>query len=133
MELAVGCKLRYTLEKATGFALQVEVAKSEGQMVSDEALVIPGGESNSTYSVFTNPLTRNRVVRTVIGPGPAEIHYEARVNLELQTCRPIVGARIRFPRTSDGESRIPGSKPVLRVRYVYELCVPDVRWDAAWP
>jgi hypothetical protein len=55
MELAVGCKLWYTLENATGFALLVEVAKSEGQMVSDEALVIPGGESNSTYSVFTNP------------------------------------------------------------------------------
>jgi transglutaminase-like putative cysteine protease len=96
MELAVGCKLRYTLENATGFALLVEVAKSEGQMVSDEALVIPGGESNSTYSVFTNPLTRNRVVRTVIGPGPAEIHYEARVNLDSKPVDPSLVREFDF-------------------------------------
>jgi transglutaminase-like putative cysteine protease len=91
VELFLGCKLRYTLEKATGFALQVEVAKAEGQMVSDEALVIPGGASNSTYSVFTNPLTRNRVVRTVIGPGAVEIHYEARVDLDS---KPVDSSRV---------------------------------------
>jgi transglutaminase-like putative cysteine protease len=82
MDLAVGCKLRYTLPTPTGFVLQIEAAKADGQLVSNEALIMPGGESNPYYSVYTSPVTRTRVVRTVLGPGAVEIYYEARVSFD---------------------------------------------------
>jgi transglutaminase-like putative cysteine protease len=82
MDLSVGCTLRYTLAKPTGFALQIEAAKADGQIVTKEALVIPGGASNAFYTAYTNPITHNRMLRTVVGPGPIEIHYEASVSVD---------------------------------------------------
>ncbi len=96
MELSLGCKLHYTLEQPTGFVLQIEAAKSEGQIVSDEALVIPGGNANATYSVFIDPITQNRVVRPIVGPGPVEIYYEAKVALTGEGVAPSAVSEFDF-------------------------------------
>ena len=44
---------------------------------------IAGWGITPPYTANTNPVTRTRVIRTVVlGPGAVEIHYEARVSLD---------------------------------------------------
>ena len=81
MDMTVGCQLSYTLDQLTGFIFQIEVAKAEGQYVTSESLVIPGGSANSSYVAYTDFNTATRKIRTLIGPGSVDIYYEATVNL----------------------------------------------------
>ena len=82
MDITVGCQLSYTLDQLTGFIFQIEVAKAEGQYVTSESLVIPGGPTNSSYAAYTDINTATGKIRTVIGPGPVDIYSEATVNLD---------------------------------------------------
>ena len=96
MDLTVGCKLRYTLATPTGFVFQIEAAKADGQIVGNEAMVIPGGAANAYYSVYTSPIPKTRILRTVLGPGPVEIHYEAHVRVENSLVEPSLVQEFDF-------------------------------------
>ncbi len=90
MQVSVGCTLRYTLPKETGFVFQIEAAKAEGQVVRHEILSLPTNPSNVGYAAYEDPVTLTRVIRTMLGPGPVEIVYEATVDLNTTSVDPIL-------------------------------------------
>ena len=79
MEIQVGCTLRYEMTEPTGFVLQIEAAKADSQIVKSESLTLPTG---STSDLYVDPVTLTRKVRTFLGPGPAEVIYEATVDVD---------------------------------------------------
>src|SRR5688572_13654064 len=79
MEIQVGCTLRYEMTEPTGFVLQIEAAKADSQIVKSESLTLPTG---STSDLYVDPVTLTRKVRTVLGPGAAEVIYEATVDVD---------------------------------------------------
>lgn len=82
MQITVGCKLRYALRGRTGFVLQIEAARADGQSVVGEQLSLPAGDGNAGYSSYEDPVTSTRVIRTLLGPGAIEIEYRATVDVE---------------------------------------------------
>ena len=89
MQVSVGCTLRYTLEKETGFVLQIEAAIADGQTVQSEMLSLPPSASNCPYSIYKDPVTLTRVIRTMLGPGQVEVVYEATIDLNTTSVNPI--------------------------------------------
>ena len=81
MEIKVGCKLRYEIAERTGFVFQIEAAKADSQIVKSESLTLPAG---STSDLYADPVTLTRKVRTFLGPGPAEVIYEATVGVDSE-------------------------------------------------
>lgn len=93
MELAVGCDLRYYLEEPTGFVFQIEAAKADGQFVSNEVFQLPPGAFFDTYA---DPVSLTRMLRTTLGPGQADIHYEAIVQLDTTAFNPADVTQYKF-------------------------------------
>jgi transglutaminase-like putative cysteine protease len=67
------------MTEPTGFVLQIEAAKADSQIVKSESLTLPTG---STSDLYVDPVTLTRKVRTVLGPGAAEVIYEATVDVD---------------------------------------------------
>lgn len=79
MDIKVGCKLRYEITEPTGFVFQIEAAKADSQIVKSESLTLPAG---STSDLYADPVTLTRKLRTFLGPGAAEVIYEATVGVD---------------------------------------------------
>lgn len=77
----MGRRLKYEMETATAFVFQIEAAKADDQVVREEVLTIPGA-AGAKYDTYSDAVTMNRKVRAVIGPGTAEVTYQAVVDVD---------------------------------------------------
>ncbi len=76
MIVNVGCKLEYETTQPTAFLFQIEAAYADGQTILTENTMLPFG---CRFEAIVDPVTRSRIVRTVLGPGLVQIGYEASV------------------------------------------------------
>lgn len=79
MRFSVGCELQYRLSQPCGFVFQIEAAKADGQVVSNETLTLPGG---GTQDLYADPVSLNRTIRTMLTAGEVTIRYEADVSVD---------------------------------------------------
>jgi transglutaminase-like putative cysteine protease len=96
MQVSVGCTLGYTLDKVTGFVFQIEAAKADGQTILSEKLALPADGGTAFYATYEDPVTKTRVIRTLLGPGHVEINYTATIDLETKSVEPIHVAEFEF-------------------------------------
>src|SRR5262249_5180215 len=68
----------YQLQAPTDFIFQVHAAKTARQVVVNEAFSI---STHPSLDTFETPSSRNRVVRTLIGPGNVDVDYQAEVDV----------------------------------------------------
>jgi transglutaminase-like putative cysteine protease len=85
VEMKIGCKLRYEMTEATAFVFQIEAAKADSQTVREERLIFP---ADAASDVYADPVTLTRKVRVVLGPGPAEVVYDAAVDVDATAFDP---------------------------------------------
>jgi transglutaminase-like putative cysteine protease len=76
MDIRVGCELQYETTSATAFIFQVEAVRADGQNIIEERLGLPRG---SKFDASVDPITHNRMIRSVLGPGLIKIRYESLV------------------------------------------------------
>lgn len=79
MRFTVGCELKYRLAEPCGFAFQIEAAKADGQQVIAERLNLP---ESAKPDLYADPVSLNRVIRTVLPKGDVTISYQAHVTLD---------------------------------------------------
>ena len=96
MHVSAGCTLRYTLDKETGFVFQIEAAKADRQTVLSEMLSLPASAGTAVYAAYEDPVTRTRVIRTMLGPGVVEIVYTATIDLDTTSVDPICVNEFQF-------------------------------------
>lgn len=96
MELKVGCKLHYTTAAPTYFIFQIAAANADNQSVVIENLVLPPNGNRSGYEEYTDPITKTRKIRALLGPGPVEVRYEATVKLSADKLDPNSVAEFDF-------------------------------------
>jgi transglutaminase-like putative cysteine protease len=82
VEMSVGARLRYSMEKPTWFVFQIEAAKADSQVISSETLHLPPNDSGTPYETYCDPVTMTRKVRALLGPGAVEVIYEASVEID---------------------------------------------------
>lgn len=97
MLVSVGCTLGYLLDHETGFVLQIEAAKADGQDVLSESLTLPVSSGNAVYAVYEDPVTLTRVIRAMLGPGAVEIAYKATIELDATRVDPVRVDEFEFP------------------------------------
>lgn len=76
MDIQVGCQLEYETTSATAFIFQIEAVRAEGQNIIQEQLGLP---RNCKFDASVDPVTHNRMIRAVLGPGVIKIRYESLV------------------------------------------------------
>lgn len=86
MLMTVGCKLRYRTTVPTPFLFQIEAAKGDSQVVKSERLLMPLRPTDR--DTYVEPVTLNRKMRAMLGPGPVEISYEATVEVRSDAFDP---------------------------------------------
>ncbi len=88
MEIKVGCRLRYEMAQPTQFVFQIEAAKADRQVVTSERLCVPPNTAGTGYDIYSDPVTLTRKVRALLGSGPAEVVYEASVEVDASEFDP---------------------------------------------
>ncbi len=93
MKLNVGCRLEYETSVPTAFILQIESVRADGQTVTSETLTLPPG---CRFDAIVDPVTQNRVIRTVLGPGTIHVEYGASVDTAGRAEAPGAVSEIAF-------------------------------------
>ena len=90
MKFSVGCALRYRVAVPSTLILNIEVARTAGQLVVGEQLQIePGaGARSATLERYLMPESDNRYVRLAAAPGPLTVRYDAEVELTRHRAEP---------------------------------------------
>lgn len=76
MIVNAGCQLEYDTTTPTAFIFQIQAAHADGQTVVREAIKLPSG---CRFEAIVDPVTQNRIMRTVLGPGVIQVGYEATI------------------------------------------------------
>ena len=76
MIVNAGCQLEYDTTTPTVFIFQIQAAHADGQAVVREAIKLPAG---CRFEAIVDPVTQNRIMRTVLGPGVIQVGYEATI------------------------------------------------------
>ena len=76
MNVHVGCQLEYETTSATAFIFQIEAVRADGQNLVEESLALPQG---CRFDASVDPVTNNRMIRSVLGPGIVKIRYDSLV------------------------------------------------------
>ena len=77
MKLNVSSRLSYTLDEATDFVFQVQVAKTSTQFVEKEAFVLSNNPAFSSAVVGD----QNTIIRARLPIGQTDVTYEAAINI----------------------------------------------------
>ena len=70
MIVHAGCQLEYDTTTPTAFIFQIQAAHAGGQAVVREAIKLPSG---CRFEAIVDPVTQNRIMRTVLGPGVIQV------------------------------------------------------------
>ncbi len=76
MIVNVGCHLEYETTAPTAFIFQIEAVRADGQTIIHETSTFPSG---CRFEAMVDPVTQNRMVRTIVGPGIVQIGYAASI------------------------------------------------------
>jgi transglutaminase-like putative cysteine protease len=98
MQMSVGCRLRYTSADPVQFVFQIEAAKADSQIVRTERLHLPANAGSPGFEIYVDPVTMTRKVRTLLGPGPIEVEYEAIVDIDATGFDPASVREFDFAR-----------------------------------
>jgi transglutaminase-like putative cysteine protease len=96
MDMSVGCRLRYTIAEPTYFIFQILPALADGQVVQSESLLLPPNPQGLGYETDIDPITETRKIRALLGAGPIEIVYEARVRTDTDRFDPTAVQEFAF-------------------------------------
>jgi len=97
VEIDVGCNLRYAMQAPTYFMFQILAAKADNQTILSENLSLPSNASAAGYEEYIDPITSNRKVRALLGPGTVDVRYEATVRLDAAEFDPATVQEFDFP------------------------------------
>ncbi len=89
MEISVGCNLQYSSAAPTYFIFQIAAANADNQTIKSENFVLPPNPTGAGYEEYTDPITKTRKIRALLGPGVVDVRYEATVDLKTDEFDPI--------------------------------------------